>query len=420
MESRWSFAVAVLTVGIFVYGAATAQAVHQAGPERGPGGEKLERQVGFSLGGDSLLGSLPLDNAITNGSFDAEAGLYFEGEDPEDSDSYSYGTIYIEALYETAPFMNGLQLGIGGIAVNEAWDDEDEPWGDNYDADGSLNAIYANYTFPGSKTSLLVGRDKFEKPATGNGDSHEGIQLTIGDVPNLKVYAAVIKKWIDDSGPDEIEPERNLSESNAEAGDYAYSLLLEWSNDYVSLAPYAAMHKDVATTYGVEGDLSFPINDSIEVGLDGIYAVHAEDTPASVSSTDDDLSQRLIHGRAAFNGFEVGVGNFSTSDDMLADGAKLFADDVSPLEELDDLAADSSTNYVDASYDFGALAIGGVYGDVTVDDTPSDAEAQELDLTLEANVTERISVEFLYADVSFDDDIEEDYVYYEGGVAISF
>jgi hypothetical protein len=88
------------------------------------------------------------------------------------------------------------------------------------------------------------------------------------------------------------------------------------------------------------------------------------------------------------------------------------------MEEIGD-ARDTGTTFVQLGYDFGALALGVVYGTADSDFNDND-DADEIDFVIDANITERMAFELVYANVDFDEDANDDYTYYEGGLSFSF
>ncbi|MBS3762488.1 MAG: hypothetical protein KGZ25_04185 [Planctomycetes bacterium] len=440
--------IVAIVVCALLLNAVTAQAVHKTGSEP-TGVEKREQPLlpGFNIFGDSLLGTAGLDKAIEEGDLAGEAGVYFEGTDPDDPDpsvgegqdeDYFFGTAYIEMAFESAS-MNGLQFGIGAIAVNELWWDREEwngsnfvdtaafgdDYTDNYDDDAALNMAYLKFTFPNTKSSVLVGRKEFEESIVMDGDFHQGIEIAIKDLEMVDIYLSAVEEWADDSGADEIGGETLMEDGNSDADDWGYSLLVDFGGDNFSLKPFVHQHSDVVLSYGVEGNAEFDINENMSLSIDGAWSEHSEDTPDSVSATDDDWNQYLLGGAAQVGGFSFGGGFYARSDDAdsAAVGTGIFQDDFSPMEEIEDWA-DTTIYFVEVGYDFGAIKTNIVYG-IADDDKDgageTDSDADEIDLELEAQITDRVAFEIVYADVNFDEtDENNDYGYWEGGVSVSF
>ncbi|MFP4029586.1 MAG: hypothetical protein ACLFWL_17545 [Candidatus Brocadiia bacterium] len=404
------------------------------------------RPIGFDITADSMLSGTALDKAIQEGELKGEAGVYFEGTDPDDPDpagavgegedaDYFFGTGYIEMAFESAS-VNGLQFGIGGIAVNQIWWDHEEwdvptadwvngdDYTDNYDDDAALNEAFIRYSFPNTKSSVLVGRKKFKKSAVMDGDFHQGFEIAVKDPQMVDVYFSAVEEWADDSGADEIGGESEMDELN-DAGNWGYSLMAVISGDNFSVMPFVHRHEDVVLVYGLEAEGKVEMDENMSISFGGTWSEHNEDTPSSISSTDEDWNQYLLECKVRIGQASIGAGYYYLDDEVVnaPNGTGLFQDDFAPMEEIGGWA-DTSTYFLKLGYDFGALEIGMAYGiaDDDRDDTgQTDSDAHEIDLEIEADITDRVAFEVLYADVNFDeDDQNNDYGYWEGGVSVSF
>jgi len=134
----------------------------------------------------------------------ADIGLNFrstwEDRDDDKDDEGHLGWLYAELGYETAQF-HGLKIGASYLATTETWDKDiySEAFSDEgpFFTNGTLKYLYLNYAIPNTKSEVWIGRKKTKKVALMDGDVHEGIHLTVGDMTRTKLHAGVITGWVD-------------------------------------------------------------------------------------------------------------------------------------------------------------------------------------------------------------------------------
>ncbi|MFO7822143.1 MAG: major outer membrane protein [Lentisphaeria bacterium] len=397
-----------------------------------------------------------IDETLANGTWDAELGLKFRYEDPEEDEDGSAGWGYLEVDWESGVW-NGLQLGVGGLAILEAWDEggyEGNIFGDDDDFQdhAKWTDIYLKYAVPNTKTEILVGRTKFKKPTDGDGDVHQGIQLTIKDIPRMTIYASAVNKWMDNASAswdlDGIQDEwvdmdevNSKDHGNSDAGSFAYTLMadIDAVPDMLTLSPYMQYQKDVATTLGVEFDIHQALNEDLTVGLNGAYVKHLEDTPDDMYPDDEDVSQSLLRAYGKYKNFGLGVGYYHISGDIaLYNDTGAPGDDfqsVYIMDEFDPMAEDlakygeapnNDTFFVDASYSWKFLELEAIYGWVDnawVKSTgEAKGEATELNLIMNIAISENLEAEIGYirVDDNYSDDGDDSTDIVAGGIAYSF
>lgn len=419
--------------------------------------------AGQGGGADYLLsaetGQSFIDETLAFGEWDAELGMKFRYEDPDEGEDGSAGWGFLEFDWESGS-MHGLQLGIGGVAILEAWD-EGGFEGNIFDDDDAFQDhavwtdIYLKYAIPNTKSEILVGRTKFKKPAAGDGDVHQGVQLTIKDIPRMTIYTFAVNEWMDDASTSwdldgiqddwvEMEDVNSGEDGMGEAGSFAYTLMVkvEALPDVMSLTPYVQYHEDVATSLGVEIAAEMPLNDTVTLGFDGIYVKHFEDTPDDLYPDDEDVSQYLLHTYGKIKNFKLGFGYYHISDGItLFNGAGDPGDDfesVYIMDEFDPImsegndlakygeAPNNDTFFVDASYSWNFFELEAIYGwvDNAWVKSTGDAkgEATELNVILNIAISKNLEAEIGYVrvDDNYSDDGDDSTNIVAGGIAYNF
>ncbi len=464
-----------VVVACLLFFSVATNAVLAAEPQK----DKEAQKVLLSLNKDALISGATFDKILSAGSWEGELGMMFRSEDPDDGDQGDAGWGFFEAAWESGS-LNGFQVGLGGLFVTELWQSGslDSVFDDDFSENGKWTEAYLKYTFPSEKTYFIIGRaddGKFGEPATGDGDFYEGVGITMGEIPRVKVRAHVVKEWLNNASAswdldgidgsweemDNMEIENNAGvEVEDTSGDVAYTVMGTVSLGYdqvknaeyagekglarvmqdglcecFNISPYVQIHSDVGTSYGVNVETFQTISDGIVFHVDGAYETFQEDTPSSINAVDEDFNQWTIHPYLEIHDFQIGAGYYTMSDDVLVgndskddDLNDLFVvDEMDPLEE-DGIYGENPSNetfFVDAGYSYGPFSLSAVYG--WVDDARTGlgntkGEATELDVILGVQVTENIEAELAYMDVNDDykDDGDGSGQVVAGGITWSF
>ncbi len=414
------------------------------------GSAEKKEPVLLNFDNKALLSGHTWDDTLAAGEWDAELGMQFRGEDPDEGDDGDAGWGYLEISWESGP-LHGLQLGLGGLLVTPLWESdafEDEVFDDDgvFQQQERWTEVYLKYTLPGSKSFLLLGRADeglFGEPAAGDGDFYEGFGITIKGIPRVTIKAHAVKEWINNASPSwdfdgmdsqwaemeeaslEVGEDTPFGAGDAdEFGDLAYTFMteIEAVKDVLTLSPYVQYHEDVAACFGTGFEFEHSVNDLMAVGLEGAYVWHQEDTPDEYWPDDEDFDQKLVHAYVKIKGFRFGAGYFGISDDIPLfngpPGSGQFEEDfkdVFLMDEMDPMEEDlgkygeqggGDTYYFDAGYSRGPFSIDVLYGEVdnaiAEDENGNacdDGEARELNIILGLQITEKLEAEFIYADV---------------------
>jgi|GEM_PF-4882324 len=367
-----------------------------------------------------------LSTAFGTGEVFGQIGVNFRVNDANDnSNDGNLGYGYLELGYLTNEF-NGAKLGASFIGVGEMW--ARKSYENSFSDSGEfrdkamLRDFYLDYTIPGTKSLVLIGRKQFAGTPVTDGDVHQGIQLTVGDIENVTLYASVMNRWADNAstaydldGIDATWLDGDDIVSGASDTVISFMAEIEIVPEKFEVSPFLVHQSDVVTTYGGSADLDMPIQGGLVAGLEGVFAVYAEDTAAS---GDEDAYSYNLHGSLSYESWSFGVGYYVMSDDARVGLTAVGNDTFDPMEEgVYGGAQDDNTLYIDAEYVWGPVTVAAVYGDTDVD--RSSEGAKEVDLYMVYAISETISTELMFVDVN-DDDSSLDYQVYAGTINLSF
>lgn len=404
----------------------------------------------FQGGEDNIV-----DKLADTGNWKGKLGMNFRHDlSVEEGDEFEAGWGYFDFGWESGD-VHGLQLGLGGIAITELWDggsaaDSLFDDGGAFGKKARWTEAYLKYHIPNSETHLIIGRasgKQFAKPATGDGDFHQGIGIIIKDIPRLTIKASAINAWLNNASAkwdlDGMDSDWEDMDSyhDESPGDFVYTLMAEIDAvpDWLTLTPYVQHYKNVATVIGSTYKLERPVSENLNLGVDGAYAIHYEDTPDAVSATDEDVSQLLVHPYGKMDNFQLGFGYYSMSDDIapmntFGEGGDDF-EDTFVTGELDPTTEDlakygeqpgNDTFFVDAGYSHGPFDFSVVYAwcdNALIEDGWEDkGKAKELNIKVKMAFTEKLSGELAYINLSDDytDDKDRSVDYIAGGLSYKF
>ena len=388
---------------------------------------------------------------LMKGKPKADIGLNFrstwEDRDDDKDDEGHLGWLYAELGYETAKF-HGLKIGASYLVVKETWGKDlySEAFSDKgpFFTGGTLKYLYLNYAIPNTESEIWVGRKKTNKIALMDGDVHEGIHLTVGDIPRTKLYAGVITGWVDDISQswdlDGVEDFTRQSKDTEDrggnpAGDRIYTFLADVDvvEKRLSLTPFWVHHPDYLTTYGSLIDVSVPINDDVTLGVDGGWAKFDEDTDFP---GDEDAETWKIHASAKVSKFYVGIGYFRVSDSpdgvfQGANAAKTVGNyhwEPIKVGKVGLYAGGKGgdpgdkTIWVDAGFAMDKFSLDLVFGDssYTHGKYGHDQDSRELDVIATYKITSTLSASLGLISQNFKNDAEKDRNFIMGGMKYSF
>ena len=371
----------------------------------------------------SIFGETALDKALKDGTFNAEIGLYYGTIDPDQGDSGTLFTTFLEVSYESAP-LNGFQFGIGVFGVTDIHEDENFPFPpDNGEEShtGGIKEGYIKYTISGTKSSILLGRTNMADTfPTLVGDAHDGIMFTSTDFEKISINAGVITSFVEYFDAEHAVSEHvEMDELTHESGNFVFTLSTVIDFGVIELTPFIGYHKDNDNGFGLLFNANTEIVDSLTIGAEGNWAMYNEDTPDSVSDTDQDWSNYLISSYINNDMFSLTCGYWATSDDEPV-GQSIILDNFSPMEELEDAWQDHHLWFVELGVTFDPAELSLIYGDLTDDFENGANDAREITFIAQVNITKNMSFEAVCSDVAYDNASENDYTKYSLEIVYTF
>lgn len=297
-----------------------------------------------------------LDGSLS-GTFGSAASLldYREGDDP--NRGLAWGLINLK--YRT-PELYGFSLGTWLVGVQEIWQEHRGDYDGVFAHELDLRNLNLSFKVPSTSLDLTLGRVRFLRNPSMDGDSHEGIGASCLLLDGLEAYAALVHRWINNDNTDlnakGITGWVDVEDVNDRAADVFLSLMLSWSPwEEVSVSPYFDYQENVMAVVGCELLGAVPLDGEWSLGFDGIYAYHGNLVPDSIAPGYENVDELLLHGCLAWRSFSLGAGWYWISDDRGDIMAGLF-DTFDPLEKDDyypyDDLNDASEVYLDFQADF--------------------------------------------------------------------
>ena len=225
------------------------------------------------------------------GIFSGEIGINFwvsEADNKDFTDDGSVGFAFAEIGFVSSDFYNFV-IGADAIAVGELWADVafNTAFTDDgiFQKDFLLKSSYISYGIPDTETEILVGRAEFQTSESMDGDSFQGIQISTRDLPGAELYFAVINRWITNASTgydlDGISKDwLNGGDIGDNVSNTIYSIIaeLELIEDVLKISPYYNLQSGALANLGASFEIDVEVDDRINLGLDGTYAIYMEDT----------------------------------------------------------------------------------------------------------------------------------------------
>ena len=308
----------------------------------------------------------PLSTFLEKGKMEAKVGVAVNDVEMRDTDTPSAGISW--ALAElgyttTADFW--LQGGIHAIMANKLWENHSGEYESAYVNDLDLRDLYLTVAPPNIDSSFTLGRRKFSKNPSMDGDSHQGAQFTVDDIPTISLTGCAIERWIKHDttfmDADGISGWDAVDDIGNDAGDVFYASTLTWTlSQNISVAPFISYQQDVMTVYGASAAVSIPVAEGLSWGFNAVGAVYGNEVPKHIEPDYEDVQSYNLHTSVAGSMGHIGVGWWAVSDNRGDITVGMF-NAFDPMEEDDLYPFDDRNNaaefYIDGHAKMAAFSM---------------------------------------------------------------
>jgi len=385
-----------------------------------------------------------IEEALKNGKFAGELGLFSKAYDPDDSDTYAVGVGYFDVSYKSDSF-RGLSIGLSALVGDQVYEDAtmldiDGTGAQLVDAEflyggdglGRLRDAYIEYIC--NNIGVKVGRFKLDAPEVIDGDVHKAVQVEINEIENVGITIAAFNEWIDNfSVANGISDREDVEDVDGIAPDAKNAVYLIAADitvvpDMLTLSPYYVLQEDAVSIYGAKACISQE-TEGFKVGLCIDYYETIEDVAGNVM---EDADCYKLYASAAAQGLTVGLGYMKSENvDDAGDAFHVqgWVDDLAGLNGIGKLSAlgapvshhrdDAETVWIDLGYVYKSLNIALQYGEQTRDgETAGADDYSEWSIALGYDISEALSASLLYVEVDSYADTDDDLL--ELGIAYKF
>lgn len=316
-----------------------------------------------------------IDDAFKNGSVSGDFSAHYQSSEEGNADSgFSVGTAGLN--YSTDSF-NGISLNTGFRASHVFTEENDG------DADGDIatNAVMNvfNVQYSNDMVDVVVGRQEIDLEWLG--DYNEAAVVAVKAIPNTTLVAGYTKRQAV-AGNDEITEFNKVGTEGA----YVVDAKVEAIKGLV-VNPYFYSIEDAADFYGLKVDF-----DTDAFGVTGHYAKSSED-----AGQDGKITH--VEARTAVSGLSLAAGYIKAGDDNGVGSMDAAGDNIDPTEELGAYDAGSKTLYATAGYEVSGVELSALYAQA---DRANDDKDKEITVGAAYGITDSLSAEVLYTDVSKD------------------
>lgn len=341
--------------------------------------------------------SSSIDEAFKNGTVSGDITLHYQ-ENNNKGDDFGFSAGSIGLNYKTDS-INGFSLEVGARANHQFSEVENGDYAGEFANDAVLNLV--NVQYENDIVSIVLGRQEIDLEWLG--DYNEAVLVSSNAIENLTLTAAYTDRQAsvgNDESSDFEEP--------TEDGAYVLDAKFEISSFVIN--PYFYSAPDAVDFYGVKADF--------DTDMFGLTAHYAQSNVDSSQNTEDG-SVLNLEGRLNIAGFELAAGYISTDKDGGLGMMDSYGDNIDPTEEIGDAvyAEDAETFYASVAYAIGDLSLGTSYAQAEY--TNDNAKDKEWTLSAAYAISESLSADLLYVDVSADDS-DNDYERVVANITYSF
>ena len=333
---------------------------------------KISLAAAAILTGTALFAdSTSLADALKNGAFQGDLGLYTEYSNVKDADNLGFSSASFNMLFSTDRFY-GFQANVGSRA-NHAFHEVD---GNEYFQEDKAVLHTANIGYSNDYIDVVLGRQEINLNWVS--DFHEALVGVFKGVPDTTIIAAYTQRM---AVANYDEP---LSRFERLGDDGAYVVDAQWNGvDGLNVNPFVYHVPDIATWFGAKVDYDKEF-ENFAFGGTLQYTQSDEDVG-------EDGSFLQVEARGSIDSLNAKVGYFKTDKDAGAGSIGAAGENVNPFEDGDQIfLSDAKTFYAGADYEIGNLSLIALYGYTKY---ANDGKFHEFDLGVGYALSENLNIE---------------------------
>ncbi|QKF81277.1 Opr family porin [Halarcobacter ebronensis] len=336
------------------------------------------------------------EKAFKDGTVSGDITLHAERQNNSGSNKdagFSMGSVNLG--FETAQ-LNGFKLTFGfrgNHDFSEVEDGDFESLGEvSEQTDALLHTATISYT--NQYFNLSVGRQEVDLEWLS--DYHEAAVLGITAIPDTTVVFGVTRRIAIADEDAALDNFHDFGKNDSgEDIDFAAVLDVKYEGiEGLVLNPYFYDADNLAKWYGLKVDYDTDL-----------FGVTLHGAQSDIENLSEDGEIYHLEGRLNLANVGLKLGYISTDKDQGAGYMDSLGDNISPFEDGNQVyEADADTTYFSLGYEIAGVELGALYGKTEYGSN----EEKELNLTVDYNITESISLGALYVDVNAQDS-DDDY-----------
>jgi hypothetical protein len=375
----------------------------------------------------SELSNSPVYDFLSKGEVDASVGLAVNYKSLRNTSEAKPGLAWALAdLGYTSPELLGLSAGIHAVIVNELWENHPNNYSETFADELDIRDLYLQLALPNTQTVLAAGRKKIAKTPVMRGDSHQGVELIIRDIPFTTLSLGALNRWIKHSTTFldalGITGWRDVDDVNEDASDIFYTAMGTISIPKgPSLTPFINHQQHVMTVYGSSASVPLLTTDAFSWSVDAIGAYYVNEVPEALQPNYEDVQEYLLHTSISKANNYIGFGWWAVSDNVGATGQGMFSS-FDPMEEDDLMPYDDQNNasefYIDGHAERAPFSIDFViaYGK----NKNLDSYSREIDCFIYYDITPHMQLGVYVAWADYETDIIPSYTQTGSSLTLNF
>lgn len=383
--------------------------------------------IGLVTNAKSQQTDSPVYDFLCKGDVDAKVGVAANYKSLRNTDEPKPGLSWALAeLGYSSPELLGFSAGIHAVLVNELWQNNAGDYSSTFTDDLDIRDLYLQFTIPDTQSTIAAGRRKISKTPVMRGDSHQGVELIIHDIPYTTVSLGVLNRWIKHSTTYfdalGITGWRDVDDVNEDAEEIFYSAMatIHIPNG-PSFAPFINHQQNVMTVMGASASAPLLTTDAFTWSVNATGAYYANDYPETLEPEYEDVQEYLLHTSISKGNNHIGFGWWGISDNVGGTGRGMFTS-FDPMEEDDLMPYDDQNNasefYIDGHVEQAPFSIDLVlaYGK----NKDLDSYSHEIDFFIFYDITPHMQLGCYVAWADYDTDLLPSYTQMGSSLTLNF